>query len=167
MNESNSSPIPKPRIADACEFMNRHVATVCETMLSLPVAPVPKPPTVILEERVSGTAGFGGEGVRGVLYLHLSTTTANRFAAIMLGLAPDVVSSDRDVNDVIGEMTNMLAGGLKSWLTDSGSPCAISTPGIIRGNSYLIEAPPEVECRTLVFQCDAGLVEVEIQIQFD
>ncbi|HWC60332.1 MAG TPA: chemotaxis protein CheX [Verrucomicrobiae bacterium] len=158
---------PKPEISKAGEFLTEHVVTVFETMLSVQVAPLKKSSAESLEERVTGTAGFGGEGVRGVLYLHLSTTTANRFAAIMLGLADDVAPADGDVNDVIGEMTNMLTGGLKSWLTNSGFPCAISTPGIIRGTSYVIDSPPEVESQKLVFESAAGPVAVEIQMQFD
>jgi len=46
----------------------------------------------------------------------------------MLGLPPDEITGETEVNDVVGEATNMLTGGLKSWLCDAGSDCAVSTP---------------------------------------
>ena len=45
---------------------------------------------------------------------------------------------------MVGEATNMLTGGLKSWLCDSGAECAVSTPAIIRGSAFVIEPVPEV-----------------------
>ena len=71
-----------------------------------------------------------------------------------------------EVNDVVGEVTNMLTGGLKSWLCDNGHPCAVSTPAIIRG-AYEIEPLPEVKREFLVFTCSGVqiLVEVHIKLQ--
>ena len=42
---------------------------------------------------------------------------------------------EREISDVVGELTNMLAGGCKSRLCDQGCPVAISIPNIIRGES--------------------------------
>ena len=167
MNNSDLSTTPKFEISHACDFLTKHVATVFETMLSLAIVPAKENPPAISGERITGTVGFAGETIKGVFYLDLSTETANQLTAIMLGLAPPEIPAERDVNDVIGEMSNMIAGGLKSWLNDSAFPCAISTPAIIRGTSYLIEAPPEVQCGRIVFQCEAGIVAVEIHIQFE
>jgi len=165
MNTSDISITPKPDISDAREFMIRQVTTVFETMLSLKIAPAKDDQTPLLGERVTGTIGFGGERVKGVLYLDLPIAAANRLASIMLTQSPQAIAADRDVNDVVGEMTNMIAGGFKSWLINSGVPCAISIPAIIRGTFYQIEAPPDAECRRLVFECAPDVVAVEIHIQ--
>jgi CheY-specific phosphatase CheX len=67
---------------------------------------------------------------------------------------------------VVGEITNMLTGGLKSWLCDSGAACAVSTPGIIRGNSYAVESPPEVQRLCLGFGCGENRFAVEVHVEF-
>ena len=76
----------------------------------------------------------------------------------MLGLPPEEVTGETEVNDVVGEATNMLTGGLKSWLCDAGAECAVSTPAIIRGTSFAIEAMPDVARELLVFECGGGAV---------
>jgi chemotaxis protein CheX len=70
------------------------------------------------------------------------------------------------VNDVVGEATNMLAGGLKSWLCDAGASCAVSTPAIIRG-AFAVEAMPDVAREFLVFESGADRVIVEIHIKLN
>ena len=67
---------------------------------------------------MTGSVGFAGENVTGAVYLHLSAAFANRVAAAMLGLQPEEIMGETEVNDVVGEVTNMLTGGLKSWLCD-------------------------------------------------
>ena len=109
-------------------------------MLSLPVLPAPEPAPGGALERVSGSVGFVGEAVTGSVYLHVPALFAARITGAMLGLPPEEAPADADVNDVMGEVTNMLAGGLKSWLCDAGAVCILSTPAIIRGSSFHILA---------------------------
>ncbi len=85
----------------------------------------------------------------------------------MLGLPPEETLGDNDVNDVIGECTNMLAGGLKSALCDKGYECAVSTPAIIRGTSFNIESLPDVRHELMVFECDGARFAVEVHIKFN
>jgi chemotaxis protein CheX len=83
----------------------------------------------------------------------------------MLGLPAEETPGEADVNDVIGEVTNMLAGGLKSWLCDAGATCALTTPAIIRGSSFQILASEGVSKIQFLFASDAdrGLVEVHVK----
>jgi chemotaxis protein CheX len=103
--------------------------------------------------------------VTGAVYLHISAEFAKVMAVTMLGLSPEDLSGESEVNDVIGEATNMLTGGLKSWLCDCGYDCAVSTPAIIRGASYVIESTEEVEREWLVFECGKEHVAVEVHIK--
>jgi len=118
---------------DIRHYLNGHLVEVFETMLSMKVSPVPGGPPPVFSERVTGSVGFGGDTVTGAVYLHLSAKFANQITAGMLGLPPEENLGETEVNDVIGECTNMLAGGLKSTLCDRGYECAVSTPAIIRG----------------------------------
>ena len=155
------------KILNIRDFMVRHLADVFETMLSFKAVTAAGrglPPDT---ERVSGSVGFAGESLSGAVYLHLSSAFAQRAALAMLGLPPEEIAGEAEVNDVVGEVTNMLTGGLKSWLGDEGAPCAISTPAIIRGKAFAIEAMPDVEREQLVFDCAGERVVVEIHVKFN
>jgi len=149
------------------EFMNLHLVDVLGTMLSLKATPAPKAGIPQFGERVTGSVGFAGEKVTGAVYLHLSAPFANHAAAAMLGLAPDELTGETEVNDVVGEIANMLTGGLKSWLCDAGADCAVSTPAIIRGTAFDIEPMPDVERECMVFDCGDDRFLIEIHIKFN
>ena len=150
-----------------CEFMTRHMADVFDTMLSMKAGLVPKAALPQYDERVTGAVGFGGPEVTGAVYLHISAGFAKVMAVTMLGLTLEDISGESEVNDVVGEATNMLTGGLKSWLCDCGYDCAVSTPVIIRGASFVIEPTMEVEREWLVFECGKELVVVEVHIKLN
>ena len=152
------------QIPNICEFMNRHLLDVFETMLSMKAVAVTDGSLPQLEERVTGSVAFAGERINGAVYLHLGTAFAGQVAGAMLGLPAEDLG-EAEVNDVVGEATNMLTGGLKSWLCDSGAECAVSTPAIIRGSSFVIEPVPEVEREWLVFDCNQNRIAVEIHVK--
>jgi len=152
------------QIPNICEFMNRHLVDVFETMLTMKAVPLPGTGIPPMEERVTGSVAFAGDHINGAVYLHLSAPFASRVAAAMLGLAPEELG-DAEVNDVVGEATNMLTGGLKSWLCDSGAECAVSTPAIIRGSAFVIESLPDVERECLIFGCGENRIVVEIHVK--
>jgi chemotaxis protein CheX len=157
-----SQTVQLPNIA---EYMSAHLVDVFETMLSMKAVPKRGEPLPHFTSRVTGAVGFAGDDVNGAVYLHLSAPFALKIAATMLGIAPEEISGESDVNDVVGEATNMVTGGLKSWLCDNNAPCAMSTPAIIRGTSFSIEPMPDVERDWLVFQCDGEFVVAEIHIK--
>ncbi len=141
--------------------MNRHLVDVFETMLTMKATSVQGDGMPQFSERVTGNVAFAGDRINGAVYLHLSAAFATRVAAAMLGMEAGELG-DVEVNDVVGEVTNMLTGGLKSWLCDSGTDCAVSTPAIIRGSSFAIEPVPDVHREWLIFDCGGERVVVEI-----
>ena len=154
-------------LANVCDFIKTHLVDVFETMLATKAVLTEREGLPSFPERVTGSVGFAGDTVTGALYLHLSKPFANQAAAAMLGLPAEEITGEAEVNDVVGEVTNMLTGGLKSWLCDAGAPCAVSTPAIIRGKSFAIESVPDVQHAALVFDCGAERVIVEIHVKFN
>lgn len=154
-------------IANVCDFMKTHLVDVFDTMLATKATLVENISAPDFPERVSGSVGFAGETVNGAVYLHLSAGFAKRAAGTMLGLPPEEMNNEAEVNDVVGEVTNMVAGGLKSWLCDAGASCAMSTPAIIRGTAFVIEPSPSVQRSSQVFDCGDERVLVEIHIKFN
>lgn len=152
---------------DIRHYLSGHLVEVFDTMVAMKMSPVPegRPPEFC--RRITGSVGFGGETVNGAVYLHLSADFANQVTTAMLGLTPEDSPGETDVNDVIGECTNMLAGGLKSTLCDRGYECAVSTPAIIRGATFEIETMPGVRKEVLVFEGNNTHLMVEVHIKFN
>lgn len=148
------------------EFLVTHLAEVFSTMLSLPAALVTEAVPCDSAERVTGSVSFVGETVTGAVYLHVPALFATRITCAMLGLPPGEVPGDADVNDVMGEVTNMLAGGLKSWLCDAGAACALTTPAVIRGSSFRIVASEGVSQIPFSFASNADHGQLEAHIKF-
>lgn len=152
------------QIPSICEFMNRHLVDVFETMLSMKAIPASSEDLPLFDDRVTGSVAFAGDRINGAVYLHMGTQYAGQVAGAMLGLPAEELG-EPEVNDVVGEVANMLTGGLKSWLCDSGAECAVSTPAIIRGSSFVIEPVPDVEREWLVFDCNENRIAVEIHVK--
>jgi two-component system cell cycle response regulator len=109
------------------------VSEVFRTMLTLEAKPV-----AVLHEwhapgdpLVAGCVGFTGDA-NGVVYVHATARFARTLASRMLGLPEAELQGDEMVNDVIGELSNMIVGCAKSRLCDAGAPCVLTIPSIVR-----------------------------------
>lgn len=153
------------RIFQLAEYLSRHFVDVFGSMLGLPARLADQTASPIFSTQVSGTVGFTGESVAGAIFFHCSESFARRAAAAMFGLAPDDLIGPGQVNEVVVEVANILTGGIKSWLCDTGAPCGMSTATTIRGSSFVIEPAPEVEREVLVFECGGEFVALEIHLK--
>jgi chemotaxis protein CheX len=88
---------------------------------------------------VKGTIGLTGD-LTGVLALNMSRESASRAVQNLLGLDGDRVDQSELV-DAVGEMSNMIAGGWKTRLSDdAGVGVEISLPMVSIGDDYVVEA---------------------------
>lgn len=71
---------------------------------------------------------------RGGVWLECSRSIIRRAASIMFDLPADQLA-DEDERDVIGELTNVVAGNIKALIPGSNS---ISLPTIVEGSDYRI-----------------------------
>ena len=105
----------------------RAVKRTFETMIGVVLTDVaPGSLGPITSEHVVAEVGFSGKATGGVT-LRLSAATARAIATTVLGFAPDDIA---DVNDVVGELGNMVVGNFKSNLCDAGLPCKLDPPKI-------------------------------------
>ena len=61
-------------------------------------------------------------------------------AAGMLGMEPEEIEGHAEIQDILGELGNIVGGNLKSALTDAGLRCALSTPSFTTGADFMIES---------------------------
>ena len=87
---------------------------------------------------ISGMIGLGG-AFSGMVGVHIPEEFARESTASMLGMEVDEIEGEGDINDAVGEITNMLAGEIKMLFSDRGMPVCLSTPSIIAGKDYSVE----------------------------
>lgn len=90
-----------------------------------------------VDERTA-VVGFSGV-MRGSCQIRMTSIAATSIASAMLG--GDSVGEDDDcVNDALGELCNMLAGGWKNDTPGLSSECVLSPPTVISGRNYKVHA---------------------------
>lgn len=123
---------------DIPELMTTATTNVFETMLSMNLetlaAPVSEPDSD--GDTVVGAVGIAGK-IRGFVYIRTRDRFARVVTGTMMGMEPEEFGDD-EVNDVIGELSNMIGGNIKSRLNDSGFDCQLSTPTVTRGTKFQI-----------------------------
>jgi chemotaxis protein CheX len=75
---------------------------------------------------------------------------------------------NEDVQDGIGELANLVAGGAKSSLHKiMGTTTKISTPTIITGLKHVVEHKDGIPCIGCVFECEGERFCMEIAVYPD
>jgi chemotaxis protein CheX len=91
---------------------------------------------------LSAIVGFGGK-ISGFIAIHLPPQSACVLAGQLLGMQFQIV--DDVVADAMGEMVNMIAGGLKKFAGRDEDLFKISIPTIVYGTDYSTHAPKDAE----------------------
>lgn len=114
----------------------------------------------VLGCHVSALIGLSGD-FTAMLGLHCPEPVGLDITGAMLGMKLDAV--DADVKDALGEITNMLAGGLKARCAATGMDLQLAIPTAISGQSYTISAP-KGGCRmVLPFRIASGRMFIEMK----
>jgi chemotaxis protein CheX len=88
-----------------------------------------------LDERTA-VVGFSGP-MRGSCHIRIGSPAARAIASAMLGGVP-VEEGDESIDDALGELCNMLAGGWKNAIPALSSDCTLSPPTVISGHDYKV-----------------------------
>ncbi len=85
---------------------------------------------------ISGIIGFTG-AVRGSLALSFSETCILRIVSNMLG--EEMTSLNHDIEDAVGEITNMASGGGRKILAYNGLNITAAIPTVVLGRNHSIQ----------------------------
>ncbi|MBL0717602.1 MAG: flagellar motor switch protein FliN [Desulfosarcina sp.] len=113
-----------------------------------------------------GTVNFAGD-VNGSLNVKVSGQFAHVITSNMLGIPLDEIENEDDVKDVIGEMTNIIAGNLKTAFCDSGLKCVISPPSITAGKNFKISVLNMDRYERFTFKFEHHDITVEVCVKID
>lgn len=81
----------------------------------------------------TGVIGLSGPAA-GAVNVHFSKKIAAQIASSMLGSACDEHSTE--VRETVGELTNMVAGGMRNELSNQGINFDISLPTVVSGDQH-------------------------------
>lgn len=106
---------------------------------------------------VSGVIRLTGKA-NGAVALSVSPPVAFQIVAAMLDVRVSDVNSD--VVDAVCELTNMIAGGAKTWLSEC--ELSLGLPQVITGRLQAIDYPPDIIPHCISFGSIWGPFAVEI-----
>jgi flagellar motor switch protein FliN len=156
----------KIRIPAVEKSIDQAVIDTFKTMLSMDIAKVGLSNDPGLDDqRYVATVHFAGEVV-GSLCLNASREFACLIAGTMLGMEPGELEEE-EVKDVLGELSNIVSGNLKSDFLDADLACVISTPAITRGSDFKIDPSKVGERHQWVYRCKTHEILIEINLKED
>jgi chemotaxis protein CheX len=114
---------------------------------------------------ITGMIGLAGT-YRGTVAIHFSKGLALRSVSAMLGMETTELTDD--IKDAIGEIANIVAGGVKTELSTQGISFDLSLPSVISGEHYTIHLKDSqnVQKSTILpftFEGNTMCVEYDIQ----
>jgi chemotaxis protein CheX len=147
-------------------FINSTINTI-EMMMGL--TPEPKPPytkeNLTTQGDISGIIGFAEKNITGSVVLSFPDDTALKLYQALTG--EEVFRITRDVEDSIGELTNIVAGGAKTVLASDGLTFNISIPSVIVGKNHTINSKVDAPILVVPFQLDKYRFVMEVSMKVD
>lgn len=137
---------------------------VFDNMLMIPLtAGLPLSAKVYsFEKSISTMIGFSG-AMQGMLTIHCPQEVAFAITGTLLGMEVDQV--DADVKDTIGEMGNMILGGIKEGFLEHDIDIKLALPTVIAGRSYQLSCMEDALWTTVPFGINEGEFLVELKLK--
>jgi len=140
------------QIEQVDQLTRKAVKHVFQSMVSMEVNPEPPSPLAADPAgQIIGSVAFVGEAT-GIIYLCAGVGFARVITSLMLGISEPEVDSGEMVTDAIGELSNMVAGYVKSRLCDSGWSCVLTIPSVVRGQQLSVESSAQATRRVIGFR---------------
>jgi CheY-specific phosphatase CheX len=113
---------------------------------------------------IIGSVSLVGE-LNGTINLYIKPAFARNLASRMLGRPEDQFDGDDGdelIDDVVGELSNMIVGAAKCRLNDSGTPCTSTLPRVNRENSFRSKPSGRGEERYISLACEDQIIMLQI-----
>ena len=112
----------------------------------------------VLDCHVSSMIGLSGD-FNSMLSIHCPGKIGMAITGGMLGM--DVEEIDADVKDTLGEIANMVAGGLKESFATENVKLELAIPTTVTGKSYTVSSPTRSDRVIIPFELEQGRFFVE------
>lgn len=148
------------------DFVKPAIEQVFRTMLNTSIVHIPEntpseQATTMEESQLASSIGFTG-AFTGVLCLTMDEVLASAITKRLLQMDKHEEVTIAIVTDAIGELTNMIAGYVKTKLCDNKASTVMSVPTVVRGKNLNIAGSGNTQSRSLHFSCGRKAVLVQI-----
>jgi flagellar motor switch protein FliN len=141
------------------------VVEVFDTMVSMEIEDSdsePADPSGV--SRMVAGVNFAGH-VAGMLNIQVTSDLARLMTAKMLDMEPEELEGDREIKDLLSEISNIVGGNLKSALNDAGLACELSTPSMTYGSDFSIKSLNMERFERFVFMHQQDWIFVEVGLK--
>ncbi len=135
---------------------------VFDTMVMLAAKPGPAQlqQSNFFSESISSLLGFSGD-LQGLLGVHCPTPVANFITGALLGAPGE--NTTEELHDAMGEITNMIAGGIKTSFAGGGTCLELSIPATVSGKAYSVSKLPGASGTCVPFAIAGGQLLVDLK----
>jgi chemotaxis protein CheX len=112
---------------------------------------------------ISGIIGLGGSLTASIM-VHFEKESALKITSNMLG-GVEYREIDGDVIDAVGEVTNMIAGGIKRELDSIGMDLELSLPIVVSGENFDTNCINKKDSVIMPFKIDGSNMFVEFNFK--
>lgn len=152
-------------LSDVEKLLYSAISSVFKTMLDFEVSFEAVTDQVFSDQGyVAGAVGITG-ALEAMTYIYADDHLAREITGKLLGLPVESIDDDSMVNDAFGELTNMVAGHLKSYFSDRVKACKMTIPTVVRGKDFRIEAVAGTRRLALCFRCHQSHMRAEMVIK--
>ena len=147
------------------EFINPFIAALLNVMQTMAqTVLIPGKPKKKSDSHaggdISGMIGMVGDNVQGSMSISLDEGLVLEIMHKMLGEKPE--SIDADVQDMVGEITNMICGGAKNELGQKGYDFGMATPVVVSGKNHTINHQVNGKKMVMPFSHESGILYLEM-----
>ena len=114
-------------------------------------------------EHLLSDIGFEGKA-NGTASLRIQPVEASELASKLLGIPASDLDDPSCIDDVIGELSNMVVGNFKSNLCDAGLKCKLSPPTILRTDDFTLRNSAGSLAERMHFRGDGLHLIVELNV---
>lgn len=114
---------------------------------------------------VSGIVGFAAKNIYGSVALSFPSETAIRSYRMVVGDNVTLVTDD--VRDMVGELTNIVAGGAKKVFAENDLSFDISIPTVVVGKNHTLSHRGGTPLALVQFGLEGGSFVMEISLKVD
>ncbi len=115
-----------------------------------------------IHSNISGIMGLSGT-ITASIIVHFEKSTALVATSNMLGV--EYTEIDADVTDAVGEITNMIAGGVKVEFSKMGIELNVSLPTVVSGDDFKTRSTANSDTLVIPFSTGNGNFYVEFSFE--